>query len=328
MNAQLPAPRVYRFSEVDLDALGDLQRTVFGELLAQHGLTADFMDEAYFRWKFDTPCGEGRFAVIEDGDGRYLASSAMFPITVRLGVRRVPAWHNGDSITRTEARGKGAYGACLSALRDDLAPGEVMVAFPNENSLRGFTRFGAIENVDLGQWVAPLPHAALFSPGIREVERFDPSLDAMADRIAAEGPPMIARSARLLDWRYTDHPVTDYDRFEAVEGGQVIGWAVSRRMTFQGAPVTVVCEVWGRDRPVRIRLLRRLARRALRRGAPSLVLPHSDLSWTVAAALGFVPLPGPLQPKRQVMMGVGTDPSSWAVLQVPWRIQGGDWDGF
>ncbi len=205
---------VIEASALDVEAYCRLQRAAFAELLAQRGVSDDFITPEFFRWKYRPPTGDARVAIVREGD-RIVASNAMYPVTIHSRSSWLRGWQSCDTATAPENRRQGHFSTCLRALVPALGEDEVFFGFPNQSSMRGFLKLGWTENALVTTWVTPLPVPSQGSTGrVSEVARFDAGVDDLRDRLGAEASAILDRGAAYLNWRYTAHPFARYSLFE------------------------------------------------------------------------------------------------------------------
>jgi hypothetical protein len=82
---------------------------------------------------------------------------------------------------------------------------------------------------------------------LEEVQRFPREVDALFERVAPTLGLVALRDARRLDWRYADHPEHTYSIALARMGGELAGYAVYRRGSFDQQSAGLVCD-WLVDR--------------------------------------------------------------------------------
>ncbi|MGE5109066.1 MAG: hypothetical protein ACM3H8_16130, partial [Sphingobacteriales bacterium] len=57
--------KITDIDNVDLDQYCLLHRTAFKELLDKQSVKADFITPEFFKWKYNTPAGKSKIAIIE-----------------------------------------------------------------------------------------------------------------------------------------------------------------------------------------------------------------------------------------------------------------------
>lgn len=150
---------------IDLMAYAAMQRSSFAEMLEAYGVTDSFMTPEYYRWKYESPWGEAKIAVVTE-QGEMVASNAMLPYVLRREGDSFRAWQSMDTATIPKARGKGYFSKCINARRAHCKYHEDCPASP-----RIFRRsFGRPPSKDSYKWpsvscegggkVIPEPHIA------------------------------------------------------------------------------------------------------------------------------------------------------------------------
>jgi hypothetical protein len=74
---------------------------------------------------------------------------------------------------------------------------------------------------------------------ISPIERFDVEADTLWDRLELDLGSGARRSKDYLNWRYAEHPVWEYRRFAAHQGGKLSGFAVYHVEKVRDLPVSV-----------------------------------------------------------------------------------------
>jgi GNAT superfamily N-acetyltransferase len=304
-----------------------LQREAFAAVIGDTGMT-DVISEPYYRWKYTTPVGDAKIAVVRE-DGRLVAANAMFPLLVRHAGTMVRAWQSCDTATHPDARRKGYFKKCVSALREDLGAGEIFFGFPNKNSSPGFLSFGWTLQSEVPTWLRVVPGRRLDGfRGMTEIAAFGDEQDRLAEKLGELGRPLLERSASYMNWRYQQHPLNGYSSYAYIEDGDPRGVAVMRELDLKGRRLAVAMELQALDGRARRKLLAFAAAWARSRRRSFTLIMDNELSVGSGARSWFAPIPQRLLPKRQVLMGMTTGGVADDVWSRDWHVQTGDWDGF
>jgi hypothetical protein len=300
-----------------------MQARAFEEVVAASGL-AELQSPAYYRWKYRTPWGEARIASVWEGS-ELVAGNAMYPLGIVWRDRSLLAWQSCDTATLREARGRGHFLACQRALEKELADDALLFGFPNSNSMPGFLKLGWETRAEVRAFARILPgrRARAFAD-LERAEGGLASFEALAKRVGAQDGPMIEHSSAYLGWRYPEHPIYPYEIFGRRERDGLI---VLREAAFGGLRMGIVMDLLAEDSRIERRLMSFAAAWTREKRLPFTVLFSSTLPRALAARAAFLPVPGVLSPKRQVLMGWARGPESSAFWQPTWRMQIGDWDG-
>ncbi|MBV8716025.1 MAG: GNAT family N-acetyltransferase [Chloroflexi bacterium] len=131
---------------------------------------------------------------------------------------------------------------------------------------------------------------------VRPLERFDTRVEPLC-RSLREGPTFRARrSTEILNWRFIDPPDRVYQVLGAWAGGDLIGYAATRRMLMQGFDVLAVVDLVVRPAfatPAARALLQAIHARASNLGvelSACMLSPHDPLKLRLFEA-GFLPSP-------------------------------------
>jgi hypothetical protein len=284
------------------------------------------MTPDFYRWKYRPPHGEGRVVrVVRDGE--ILSSSAAFPLRVTHRGQSATAWHCVDVATVPEARRRGHFLTTLRRLGDTLASGEILYAFPNEGSIRSFLEVGCAEKAVVTTWIVPSVRLIRKRVArVRAVERFGPEHAVAATADDVDGVA-VDRTPDYLNWRYLNHPSTDYVAFDYCDP-DCRGICVVRTATVMGRDVALVMELSGSTTRVQAALLSHAADWAHGSGVGVMALMTTALSLGLAVRRSMVPVPSRLLPKRQVLVLRGTGDRVAPMTTAKWLVQTGDWDVF
>jgi hypothetical protein len=315
--------------EVDLQAYADMQQESFRELLAEMGVSGDFMTPEFYRWKYNPPSGPAK-VILGLKEDRIVTATMLQPLVLRHQGRRFTAWQNGDTATLAEFRCLGLYPRCMKAAVRSVQEDELLFGFPNKNSIRGFSFF-----VKTGKGVVRLlaklhlrPSWLSRSADCTRVTSFlggDFAFD-FSD-LSSDELPVMEKTPAYLEWRYLQHPVHQYHAFVRRDpSGAIRAIAVLREAEIRGKKATMVMELLGRD----VRSMRRVLHHALAEAKTSRILMayNTALTRDRAFRLGFVTVPMRFIPKQQSLFASANGVDAQAVLALPWQLQMGDWDGF
>jgi GNAT superfamily N-acetyltransferase len=86
------------------------------------------------------------------------------------------------------------------------------------------------------------------STSIAEVERFNPTIDGLWQRVAAGYPAICPRNSRFLNWRFVDCPQLVYHLFQAYRDGALVGYSVLRCKTSQELRQGVIVDLFANRR--------------------------------------------------------------------------------
>jgi hypothetical protein len=248
----------------------------------------------YWRWRFrDAPAGPGVIELAWDGDvlaGHY----AVTPLDLVIDGRRVATGLSGTTMTHRDYRGQGLFPLLARATYERMAAAgmEHVWGFPNTNSHRGFVE--TLEWKDIGE-VPFFEHAlealrlpSERSPMIREVTRFEGSVDALCASLSRQARVFVHRDARYLDWRFFDQPGAAYRALVFGDEREPRAYAVYKRYT---DAIQIVDVVHGDDVEPAVKLCEEIARLGREQGAQriNLWLPLRGELHRALERLGFRP---------------------------------------
>ena len=297
----------------------DLSRHVAALRKAFHGSTwageiGATLTEEFYRWKYDTPAGRAKIAYVTTGSEPVSGLSA-FPMTFeRPNQALARGWQIGDIMTAPEARGRGLYRKCLSAMVEQLDE-DLLICFPNSLSRRAIERAGFAPVADVETFVRPLlPSLVKRGPISSDQPRL---LDILRPAPMTPRCAAVHKDPKYLAWRYIRHPVFGY---QTVGGSE--GVAIVRSFRLFGVNVAIVMEfnpVDGSAAP----LLNKVHQWARKNG---LMATFLMANWFPIKPIrsGYLPIPSALMPKRQVLY---VRYPRGKTIQTNWTTQIGDWDG-
>lgn len=314
-------------AQLDFAEFVALQQAAFADLVKGTG-TGYLFSEPYYRWKYSSPRGEARTALIYE-QGELLAANSMYPMQALSADASVRAWQSCDSATRARARGRGYFVRCVKALREQVGPDEIFLGFPNKNSTPGFAKAGCAHHSDLNTFVRAWP-AGRMRPDerIRPITSFGPEQDAFSASLAAAGGALLERSAAYMNWRYFQHPLHQYECFAWNEAGRQLGLLVMRRLEISGRVLAIALELLALERRVEGQLLSLAASWARTKGVRYTMVLNNTTGAASCLSHGYVPVPMWVLPKRQMLFGVANGPLAERIWRQDWHVQIGDWDVF
>jgi hypothetical protein len=208
----------------DEEAICKLFELVFGRKLSVE----------FWRWRYVDHPGGGPYAELAwDGDslvGHYAASAAT------LTVNGAP-WRAALSMTtmiHSDFRGQRLFERLAERLYERMTGDGVrlVLGFPNANSHRGFVKRLAWKSIYEIPVLTlritdrtlplPLPHA------VEAISSFGEEFDAFWDKIRHSHPLWTWRDKTYLNWRYCRNPMSGYRMACWREGGQILGFCVTK----------------------------------------------------------------------------------------------------
>jgi predicted N-acetyltransferase YhbS len=305
------------------------------------------------RWQWWTnPFGETLAWVWED-DGAIVAQYVAYCVPGRLRGAAQTFVIGVDAAVDPAYRGRQLFTPLSRALYDDAnAHGTPLMAYPNEQSVRGITRAGWEEVARLqvhvlpldDTWVAerfrvPLPLASLARRVVfrsrrergvsTDVPATSPEdIDDLWDEVAPTVANGVDRAAAWWRWRYDAHPDAPYTFVAARDsGGRLRGAAALRVRDDLGGRFFCLLELLTADASAAAAIVGAIADGAAgeAHGAALTAAPGSDLAGTARAA-GFRRLPARFEP-TPIHFGVVPHPDLVpAPSSLQWSTCWGDLD--
>jgi GNAT superfamily N-acetyltransferase len=257
------------------------------------GADATVASRRRWRWQYEENpqvAATGPVIWMAQEPGRLLGQMAALRVRLWFGGREVQASWGNDYFVRKDAQGRG-LGALLSNAWSDhedvaLALGLTPSSYPLFKKL-GFVDVGpvpfyqkvmdarAVARRRLGSFAGAIaaPALAAFlrlrhgreprSPrdlAVRAVSDFSAEYDALWEKARASYTMCVRRDVRYLRWKYLECPHRRYDLLEARRGGDLAGYAVSRRDDYRGTRLGWIVDVFTdtRDEPAKEALLHAL----------------------------------------------------------------------
>ena len=313
----------------DLEELAELQRESFKGVTgttALDKLLCRLHSAEHYQRKYNAPAGNAKIVVIRD-QGKLLAVNAMVPETLRHELGTLLGWQSCDTATHPDARGRGLFRTCVTALREQLTNGEVFFGYPNANSMPGFASFGWVARGMLDAYMAPLRPFSV-AKEIQQISRFDDRFDEFAIQMIIPGSICIERSAAYLNWRYFSFADSPYSAFTYSINSILEGFVVVRTLPLQAGDACIILEIFGTSSDIEGALLRAAIRWGADHGAwPALLFSNcwGERTWL---RHGFVRLPRRVSPRQLALMGTGIGDAGRKALELIWLAHIGDWDVF
>ncbi len=321
----MPRLEIIEADRLDYGVYADFLRRAYRDLLEKNKASDAFMTPDFYRWKYRTPAGLGRVALIKEGD-EILSSSAMIPYHLKDDAGSLVGWHCLDVATIPPARRKGHFFATLKGLFDALPREGLVFAFPNAASIPSFLNLGCRAKQILTTWINPCAVlTGAHSPRVLKCEGIP--LDTFSQDLETKAPA-VRRDQDYLRWRYAEHPNNAYHYFLHEYQGDRRGYAVARLASVFGRDFALVMELWGRSWSDRVRILRSVAAWAVQQGKKMLFMMNTDFSFGEGLASGFAAVPSFLLPKKQVLVVYPLGAPAERFLHQRWKLQTGDWDVF
>jgi hypothetical protein len=315
--------------QLDYDRFADLQRQAFAKTLQKARVLDSYMKPEFYRWKFHTPAGSARIALVRE-DTEILSVQSIVPWDITIEGHVIKGWQLCDAATNPKVRSKGYWPGCFKRVRESIGQKEVLFGFANKNSIGGSIASGLIAKANFAIWSRPvLLSRRNIHPDVTLVAGFDGKLANLTKGLAKDGEIILTRSVDYLNWRYTQNPTNEYTSFIFSKSDENKGFAVIRVVHALNRRMVVLMELWGSNRSVKRALIQSIATWAASRHYNLLVFQDNLMSLLEGFGYGFVLMPAFLPPKRQVLvLYTKSQDLTKQIAKSKWHTQWGDWDGF
>ncbi|MEE9398692.1 MAG: GNAT family N-acetyltransferase [Dehalococcoidales bacterium] len=208
--------------------VGDEYRilTLFQEVFGKE------MSLAFWKWRFkENPFGEGIVKLLFDDD-KLIGHYAVTPVNTQVEGRLVRAVFSLTTMTHPDYAGQGifTYLAEVTYKLSDEKGYHFVYGFPNKNSYHAFTRklgwCDSGEMTSLEKSLRTDTRTNLVTKGIKKIECFGDSLNALWDKVKQDYAIIVPRSKEFLNWRFTENPDTEYIKCLILDGDDVLGYLV------------------------------------------------------------------------------------------------------
>ena len=320
----MPSISIEPADRFDLDEYVRLQVAAYREHLEKYRLGTDFMSSDLFAWKYSAPAGVGKLAVARS-ERTLLAAVAVLPLWVGTDRQRVILWRAVDIATHPAARGEGLFTKLLAALREDLAPDEILGSFPNANSTPGFKKIGGRDAAYAPTWVHLVLPSLRSARAGTELRDFSVCRSETLHRLMVlPDRSSFLRDRDYLDWRYVKHPDHSYHKHFVDDGCSDSGLIVFRETETYGRRMLLVLEWWASSARCASGLLAAATDYCRQNHLRCIVTVSNTLGAWQALRSRFVPIPRFAVPKEQVLRGVTRGEVADRLFTDKWAIQMGD----
>lgn len=313
--------------DIDLDQYCLLQQQSFEAIFADNRIDSSYLDTAFFKWKYNTPAGKARIAVVEEGNCM-IASVAMYPVYILTKGVKTRGWHFVEAAVLPAARGRGLFKRCMSLLTDSLMADEIIYVFPNSSSMHGTIKAG-FRHIEECNFYARF-FLNVFKKDRSAIETnvfFTAAQDIYADTMCTKQGVVVFRDAAYMNWRYKQHPHFSYYTFSPVENGRVMGNVVARPVIIKGIRMLLIMEMHSLNDEVKRKMMSFVKRVAKKENCFIAGFFSGKNGKPSFAATGMIMLPSNILPKRHILMAY-TKQSACKLESENWFCQTGDWDAF
>jgi GNAT superfamily N-acetyltransferase len=224
------------------------------------------MSLSFWRWRFkENPYGKGIIKLMFDVD-KLIGQYAVVPVSVQVADSPVKAVFSMTTMTHPDYSGRGIFTFLAEKVYRSCAQHgfSFVYGFPNDNSYPGFTL--KLDWEGLGKTVTlqkSLPEKLGNRPkaaNIKNVERFDETVDLLWDKVKNEYPVAVPRVEKYLNWRFSRNPDVRYQKYVISERpGRIAGYTVLKEYVRGDEKIGHIVDMLSVNRDDIIRMLVRHA---------------------------------------------------------------------
>lgn len=191
------------------------------------------MSLPFWKWRFkENPYGKGIIKLVFDAD-KLIGQYAVIPMSVQVTGVPVKAAFSMTTMTHPDYSGRGIFTFLAGEVYKSCAQQgfSFVYGFPNDNSYPGFTQKlgweGLGKTVTLQKVLHEESDNLSIVADIKNVARFDKSVDLLWNKVKNDYPVIVPRVARYLNWRFVQNPEVRYQKYVISDRpGQTLGYAV------------------------------------------------------------------------------------------------------
>lgn len=191
------------------------------------------MTLAHWKWKFaKNPFGKSVIKLMFDNN-KLIGFYVVIPMNVQVERNLVKAALSVNTMTHPDYRGQGifaylgekAYQVC------EQKGVKFVYGFPNSNIYQ--SRIKKLEWKGLGKMSVLQKNLEIRgdvvsrAKNICEIDKFDISVNSLWEKVRGNYLVMVPRTMDFLNWRFVQHPTTEYSKYIfADKGNEVVGYVV------------------------------------------------------------------------------------------------------
>jgi len=174
----------------------------------------------HWAWKFTkNPFGKALIKLMFNGE-KLIGHRGAIPMVVSIQGRDIPSAQTVNNLTHPDYRRLGISTHLAKAICEEAKEQGIkfMYNFINPDSYLVHSKIDVWQILDQrSAWGKKLPtkstSAMLCSSAIKQVERFDRRVNRLWDRVNQDYMVVVPRTAKFLNWRFTQHPTEEYSKF-------------------------------------------------------------------------------------------------------------------
>ena len=309
-------------NEKDMEQILSLRKIVFGEM------EKDKLDPGFWKWEFiEGPDGRALIYIIEDG-GKIVGHFSDIPHRFFVNGKSLQGTISVDLMVHPDDRRRGFFFLMgrYASHRVRSERWDFMASFPiREETIRGFAKLGWKAVVELPVLVYPVrfqgiinrylrfPPASLILGGITgflhgiflrsekmrfnenmridEVKEIDALFDPFWEKAVSSFPIVGIRSRSYLTRRYLEHPRWSYTIHRAMEGGEMKGYVVLRKVDLLEFKSAIIVDLLALDEDALRVLVMRAIEYSRQEGRDLLgfMVPRNHKYYRILRRMGFLP---------------------------------------
>ena len=186
--------KILNANEINYAKLSELMHAAFApkKETFEGARQIEMISEERLRQKYMTSPADSFCAIVQVGE-KYVASNGLLGFHICVGNEVKPAWMSCDTSTDPSYRGKGYFKSCLSELQNKFKD-DILIGFPNSNSIKGFKNLGWKRIVKYNIQARPV---LKIRKDRKFIERNFPEIRSF--QLSTNG---IVKNVEYLNWRY------------------------------------------------------------------------------------------------------------------------------
>ena len=201
------------------------------------------------------PFSERPKIIVAEINNRIVGSMTAIPVRIIIDSKEYDAYWQVDSVVHSEYRGMGIGGSLIEALNRsaplcmakgtspamhrlrkekgfyDISPSNYLFRFFDARKFMG-RKFSNQKVVSTGTFLINKIFNLRVEGGearsFEEIKDFGDDFDTLWKNVSRKLNLIVKRDSRYLTWRYLEHPGNPYRIFRSIQGGETVGYIVSR----------------------------------------------------------------------------------------------------
>jgi len=322
---------IREYKKDDEKGIFNLWEKLFGSLLGKNDVF--LIEKEWWDWRvLKNPCGKPSiFLALNEEE--VIAHQMIEKFKLSCFGKEKNAYLSTLTMADPDFRGLLLLKLINMSAKKALEEGAIPYGMPNKESLPIFERFGWKNIGNIPILVRPLsfPFGILDlslknkNYEVKEIEKFDKSIDNFFDEIKSEFPIILKRDEKFLNWRYVQNPLKNYKKIIVYKEGKIEGFAVFRDGTLGGRKTGIIMDILSKDK-YSFRILLNYIIKYFKNEKMKIIscFMIKNKFYNELLKKGFVRVPISFLPKRNAFVVHSEDPK---VLNIKnWYLSYGDWD--